>query len=65
MKATLVGLLGFAVVLAGYGWYVFRPGFNKAKGRSVYTGFILDPVFWVLALVAAFGSAALYRHFAH
>lgn len=61
MKATLVALLGYSAFFVAWVWYHFRPAFNKATGIAVYKAVLLyDPLFWLLGVTAAFGSASLY-----
>lgn len=61
MKATLFGLVGFAVFSIGWGWYYLRPAAEKAIGaNAVRAAFTANPLYWALAFTAALGGASLY-----
>jgi hypothetical protein len=62
IRAVICGLAGFFLVTWGWVWRLTRPWLpDKSTGVDVFTyGLLLDPLFWALALLAAFGDAKLY-----
>jgi hypothetical protein len=61
VKASLFWLVGFFAFTLAWGWYYLRPTSSRAVGANLVRALVTaNPLYWSLALTAAFGCTSLY-----